>query len=122
LKSEHKTLLKINKLLTNKYFSYFVDDNILSIAEDKTVAPFAHLIVDIDHKDIVILALAVDFPDSILAVEVALLASRVAEVALGDPFYIAKNGHTYFEEEAYEMYANDGIALEEWDHKDATSQ
>lgn len=117
MKTENKHLLKIQKLLNNKYFTYFVDDNILSISEDKTLPPFVHFIMDDEYNNIVVAAFAVDFPDAIVSAEVVLLANKVIEVGLGNPFYIAKNGNTYFDEEAYEMYSLDDIQLEDWDPK-----
>lgn len=122
MKTENKTLLKIARLLNNNFFTYFIDDTILSISEDKEVSPFAHLIIDDNFKGGVILALAVDYPDAIQAVEVALQARQISPVALGDPFYIAKDGHTYFEEEAYEKFSLDDIDLSLWDSKDAILQ
>jgi hypothetical protein len=101
---EHKDLKKVQKKL-KQYFSYFKHDNILVISEDKTVLPFAYLIIDENnYRGYMLLSLAVDYPYSEKAVELALIANLVRPVALSEQFFIAQSGTTYIGKDAHKQF------------------
>jgi hypothetical protein len=109
---QNKILTKIQKKL-NKYFTYFKDDNILVISEEKSVLPFAYLIADERYPNAILISLAVDYPQSINVAEIICLTSTIYRITLTEPFYICtSDGKTYFDEEAYTKWELDTIPLD----------
>lgn len=101
---QNKYLRRVRKALPS-YFCYFKADNILVLSEDKSVLPFAYLIHDpIANPNFLLLSLAVDYPHSERAVEVALIANTVLRVALTENFFVSQTGNTYIGQEAFKHY------------------
>lgn len=101
---ENKDLLKLQKKLKN-FFSYFKDDNILAISEDKTTLPFALVIYDEENfPDYFLLSVATDYNNCDVAIEVALWANKIKRSVLSDPFFISQTGNTYTGDEALSQY------------------
>ncbi len=104
-------LIKIKKLLKN-YFCYFKHPNVLVISEDKSVLPFAYIIVDKSHPASLLLSLAINYPTTINVAEVILVAQTIFPISLADPFYIAaSDGKTYLNEDAYDMWGKESVDL-----------
>lgn len=98
-------LLKVKKKLNN-YFCYFKHENILVISEDKAVLPFAYLIHDKEtHPHFLLISLAIDYPNTYNVAEITLLSNSVKRVALGEQFFISKDGTTYLGEDAHKYYS-----------------
>lgn len=99
-------LKKIANKLKSQFFSYFKDDAILAVSEDKAVLPFAFLIKE--SKDILLLSFALDSHPSVVA-NFTLLSNSVKPVFIAENFYISQSGSTYFGEEADKMFAIDNL-------------
>lgn len=101
---ENKYLKKVQKHLKG-YFSYFKHNDILVISEDKSVMPFAYIMSDeVNYPGILLLSLAIDFPFSEKAVDLALKANRVLPVAISDKFFVSQMGTTYIGDDADKYY------------------
>jgi len=109
---EQPILLDIQKILSAEYFTYFKHDNILVVAEDKTVLPFAYLIIDEHYPDEVLLSLSINYSNSINVAQCIINISNMYKVLLSDVFYISSDGRTYFNEEAYDRWDIDLINLD----------
>lgn len=108
---ENTHLLKVQKALKN-FFTYFKEDNILVISEDKTTAPFAYIINDATHPTALLLSVSIDYPHSNNVAEIALASSSVRKTQLSDCFFISSvDGSTYFEEEAFERWELESLDL-----------
>lgn len=106
-----KTLKKIQKRIP-KYFSYFKDDHILAISEDKMQLPFCFLIDDDRYPNKVLLSLAVDYPNSINVANLIVLAK--IPMMLVQPFYISTtNGTTYIDDDAFHRWELEAINIEQ---------
>lgn len=109
----YKKLIKIEKLLSDKFFCYFKSDDILAISEDKATLPFMFIISDAGYKSNLLVSIAVDYPNSINVAEVCLAASTVSDCLLGEPYFIsvAQEGKTFFGDEAFEAWDMSTIDL-----------
>lgn len=96
--------LKLVKSALSNYFSYFKSPNILVVSEDKSVLPFAYVIVEKAHPDHLLLSLAIDYPFPDRVVDLALIVNNIKTVALADGFFVAQTGNTYLGEEAHHYY------------------
>lgn len=105
---EHPKLKKISKVLNN-FFSYFKDDNILVVAEDKSVLPFLYIISDNTASNALLLSIAVDYPNAVFVADVVLKCSPIAKLALSEAFYIDAEGKTHFGPEAYVKWDLDNV-------------
>lgn len=109
---EHPKLVKLQKHLNN-FFTYFKDDNMLVISEDKSVLPFCYAIFDKKAANSILLSVAVDYPTSLNVAEIALKASTIHPTALTHVFYISTNGTTYVDSDAYRQWDLDTIDMEQ---------
>lgn len=108
----NKKLLKLQKSL-NKYFTYFKDENILVISEDKSSLPFLFVIVDPNYPTHLILSVAIDYPASTLVLDIAALCSKLGRIAVSHNFYISPySGATHLDDDAYRQWDLDTIDLE----------
>jgi hypothetical protein len=97
---QHKHLVKAQKYLKH-YFTYFKDDNILVVAEDKNSLPFAYVIIeDQNYPNIFLLSLDVSYLQMVKAINFTLLLNKIKEVKLVDGFFIAQTGITYIGDDA----------------------
>ncbi len=112
MESPHTKLLNLQARLTN-FFSYFKDDSVLVISEDKASLPFCYALIDDSHPRHILLSVAVDYPTSINVAEIALLSAKVGTTAITHSFYISTlSGKTYLDEEAHDQWELDGIDME----------
>ena len=96
----HPKLVKIQNKLNN-YFSYFKDDDILVISDDKDSLPFCYIIIASDHPKNILVSIAIDYPISTNVAEIIIHCGRIGDVALTHPFYISPGtGTTFFDEAA----------------------
>lgn len=96
------SLLKSIKL--PNYFTYFKENNILAISEDKSSLPFAFLIIEDEYKDLILLSISLT-ADPVLSADIALQASLFNEIMLIEAFYVSEvDGMTYFGNEATRQY------------------
>lgn len=116
---EHPDLLKLQASIPH-FFSYFKSDDILAISETKELLPFVFVINDSDYEHHLLMSLAVDYPHSDKAVEIALWCGKIRSTALTEAFYIAKIGTTYTGDDAYKYYdIETQLPLEEFEpHSD----
>lgn len=92
------------KLKLENFYCYFKDDNILTISEHKDVLPFMQVICDSNYPNLFLLSIALDYPDSERAVEVALWANSIKSTALTEAFFTSLNGSIYSGEEAHRQF------------------
>lgn len=108
-------LMKLQTKLTN-FFTYFKDENILVVSEDKSQPPFMLLIVEPSHPKHILISIAVDFPNSISAAAVATEVRGMAPTQITKPFYISKtDGYTYIDDEAFDRWELESIDLDQLD-------
>lgn len=101
---KNKLLVSAQKVLHGDINSSFQDDNILELSTEKNGSPFAFLIVEHDIPDAIILCFSADFHDVQLAARVAIDLGMVAQVELGEEFFISvKKQKLYWGSEAIEM-------------------
>lgn len=100
---KHAQLRELKSKLGH-FYCYFKSDNILTIAEDKAVLPFIQVICDENYPNHFLLSVAVDYPDSERAVEVALWANSIKSTVLTEAFFISANGSTYTGLEAHNQF------------------
>ncbi len=107
--NEH--LLKVQEQLPELY-TYFQDDSILVISEDKEALPFMYLINDDNHKDALLMSIAVDYPTAINVGLIILAAVSVLKVIMIGPFYISQsNGKKYLNDDAQERWDMETLEL-----------
>lgn len=108
-----KILKKVQKVLYN-YYSYFKDDVVLVLSEDKSLLPFAYVLCDVAYPGFILVSFAVDYPFSSKAAQIVLDINKLLPTLIMEDFYIAKNGTTFWGEEALKMYEIDSVVdLEE---------
>lgn len=105
--------MSVKKKLSSKYYCFLKDPNVLSISEDKSVLPYAHIIADEAHPQALLLSLAIDYPNPSNVADVALQANSVCPIVVSEEFYISPHtGNTYFSEDAHMQYELDALDLE----------
>ncbi len=109
--------LKRVKLALSGYFCYFKHQDVLVIAEDKSVLPFAYLIAsEPGHPGQLLLSVAIDYSSSDKVANIALVANKVMPVVISESFYVSKMGVTHMGEEAERYFDMDTfLPLEELD-------
>jgi hypothetical protein len=103
---ENKDLLKLQKSIPH-FFSYFKEENVLAISDNKDKLPFAFVINDDEYKFHLLLSIAIDYPNAEKAVELALYTNKIKPAAITESFYISQNGTTYTGDEAYKYWSID---------------
>lgn len=99
---------KAEKFLSKlDYFCYFKDNNVLMVSEDKALLPFMSVISDDRFPASLIMSIAVDYPKSSSCCQIVLNLNKFVDIRLTEEFYVAKNGNTYFGEEAHKFYDYD---------------
>lgn len=100
-----KKYLKQAQSLLPEFFTFFKNNNILVVSEDKASLPFALLVYENEHPNVLLVSLAIDYPDSVVVAHMILALSQKMNIALSDVFYISpSDGHTHFNEEAYDKW------------------
>ena len=108
---ENPKLLKLQTKLKN-FFTYFKDDGVLVVSEDKTTLPFLYAIVDKHSPESILLSISVDYPTSINVSEITIKSAQVSKTSLTHPFYISiQSGKTFIDDDAYRQWDLDSIDL-----------
>lgn len=114
---ENPSLKELQESLPH-WFTYFKSDDILAISLSKDDLPYAFVINDDDRF---LISLAVDCHHANVSAALALYCSDVKMTAITESFYIAKNGTTHTNDDAYKYYELDlELPLDEIDPSSAT--
>ena len=97
---KHPHLKDAEKLLTNQFYTHFVNPNICEISYEKSTSPFAFLTVDPSIFNGIGLSIALDCNDTYSIAELTITCMHAAPVALADPFYMSKSGTLHWNDEA----------------------
>lgn len=103
----NKLLKKVGVLLKPQ-FTYFKDENLLAVSEDKTTAPYAFIISE--KPGHLYLSFRIDYPFITNCVQMALDIAKLSKVTQAEGFFISKLGQIHFGDDAmkyyeFEMYA-----------------
>lgn len=111
---KNKLLVSAQKCLPQDVISSFQDENILELTFDENGRPFAFLIVEKDFPHSIIISFAADFYNVMLASRLSIDLAKVADVQLGEEFFISiQDQKLYWGDEAAEMATLEGAGINE---------
>jgi hypothetical protein len=100
---ENKLLRKVKKAFPN-YFIYFKEDNVLVLSQDKTLLPFAYIIVDEAFPHHLLISFNIEFPLATEAAEIVLKVNDIQRVKMVEEFFISSNGSTMWGDQARDHF------------------
>lgn len=101
---KHPYLKQAEKLLSPRFYVNFLKGNVATISFEEGWDAFAHLVIEPDQFDGIILSLSLDFNEPNLVADITISLMHCANLALGETFYCSKAGNTYWGDDASEQF------------------
>lgn len=100
--AKHEYLQVVRDLFKKqKLFARFRDNNSLEISLNNKSLPFAFLVIDDEQFHGIILSLTVEPIDASLIAELTVNLIHIAPLAMGETFYITRDGGCHWGDNAY---------------------
>lgn len=100
----NKLLSQVIKAFENEYLIACHEDRVLEFSVSKDTLPFALVIYENDHPDIILLSLSVDFHDNNLFADFIINLGYIGKIQLTEGFYLDDEGVCYLGKDAEKEY------------------